>query len=168
MTLGERIATLRRCLGLSRENLAKGLGVDESTLRDWEHGKRRPLKRNMEKLDGCSSDFLPLLEMGSLSLGVNVLGGSENLLRLPAGTVVEGALLVYDLFAPENGHPVVLWLGSLVIDPYSAGVIVYYSSVTVNINEKGQLYAIRSISDYSDSLLALWTLVVTVGGSTSA
>ena len=51
MALGERIITLRCCLGLSREELAESLGVDESTLRDWEHGKRRPLKKNMERLD---------------------------------------------------------------------------------------------------------------------
>jgi DNA-binding transcriptional regulator YiaG len=51
LTLGERIVTLRRCLGLSREELAEPLRVDEFTLRDWEHGRRRPLKRNLEKLD---------------------------------------------------------------------------------------------------------------------
>jgi transcriptional regulator with XRE-family HTH domain len=51
MTIGERILTMRRCLGLSREELAKQLGVDESTLRDWEHGRRKPLKSNLAKLD---------------------------------------------------------------------------------------------------------------------
>jgi DNA-binding XRE family transcriptional regulator len=50
MSLGEQIVTMRRCRGLSREELAGRLGVDESTLRDWEHGERRPPKRNMEKL----------------------------------------------------------------------------------------------------------------------
>ena len=34
MALGERIVTARRCLGISREELAELLGVDESTLRD--------------------------------------------------------------------------------------------------------------------------------------
>ena len=52
MAFGERIVTMRRSLGLGREELAEGLGVDESTLRDWEHGRRRPLKRNVEKLAG--------------------------------------------------------------------------------------------------------------------
>jgi transcriptional regulator with XRE-family HTH domain len=51
MPLGERIVTIRRCLGLSREELAERLRVDESTLRDWEHGRRRPLKRNYAKLE---------------------------------------------------------------------------------------------------------------------
>ena len=51
MSLGERTVTLRHCLGLSREELAERLGVDESTLRDWEHGKRRPLKRNLGRLE---------------------------------------------------------------------------------------------------------------------
>jgi transcriptional regulator with XRE-family HTH domain len=51
MALGERTITMRRCLGMSREALAERLGVDESTLRDWEHGMRRPLKRNVEKLN---------------------------------------------------------------------------------------------------------------------
>ena len=63
MSLGERIVTLRRCLGLSREELAERLGVDESTLRDWEHGKRRALKRNLEKLDAVFSS-LPTLSTG--------------------------------------------------------------------------------------------------------
>jgi transcriptional regulator with XRE-family HTH domain len=58
MALGERIVTLRRCLGLSREDLAERLGVDESTLRDWERGKRRPLKRNMEKLNEVLGSLL--------------------------------------------------------------------------------------------------------------
>jgi len=60
MTLGERIVTMRRCIGLCREELAEQLGVDETTLRDWEHGKRRPIKRNLEKLDALFS-FLPSL-----------------------------------------------------------------------------------------------------------
>lgn len=51
MTLGERIVTLRRYLGLRREELAERLAVDKTTLRDWEHGKRRPLKANWEKLE---------------------------------------------------------------------------------------------------------------------
>lgn len=51
MTLGERVVTMRHFLGLSREEFAERLGVDETTLRNWEHGKKRPLKRNMEKLD---------------------------------------------------------------------------------------------------------------------
>ena len=41
MTLAERILKMRRYLGLSREELAKRLGVDESTLWDWELEKRR-------------------------------------------------------------------------------------------------------------------------------
>lgn len=51
ITLGERLITMRRCLGLSREGFAEQLGVDESTLRDWENGRRRPLRRNMRRLD---------------------------------------------------------------------------------------------------------------------
>jgi transcriptional regulator with XRE-family HTH domain len=58
MNLAERIVTMRRCLGLSREELAGRLGVDESSLRHWEHGSRRPLKRNVDKLEVF---FNPLL-----------------------------------------------------------------------------------------------------------
>lgn len=50
-TLGERITTVRRCFGLKREELAERLGVDPTTLRNWEHEKRCPLKKNTEKLD---------------------------------------------------------------------------------------------------------------------
>ena len=55
MTLGERVMTMRHCLGLSREEFAWRLGVDETSLRDWEQGKRRPLKRNREKLNETAS-----------------------------------------------------------------------------------------------------------------
>jgi DNA-binding XRE family transcriptional regulator len=58
MNLAERIVTMRRCIGLSREELAERLGVDESSLRHWEHRRRRPLKRNMDKLEVF---FNPLL-----------------------------------------------------------------------------------------------------------
>lgn len=53
-----RVLTLRCCLGLSREEFADQLGVDESALRDWEHGKRQPLRRNREKLEAMLDYFL--------------------------------------------------------------------------------------------------------------
>jgi DNA-binding transcriptional regulator YiaG len=56
--LGESIVTLRRCLGLSREELAGQLGVDESKLRDWEHGKKRPLKRNLKRVEAVLDSLM--------------------------------------------------------------------------------------------------------------
>jgi len=38
---GEELRLLRKCLGLSQEKLAKGLGIDPSTLWRWEKGKRK-------------------------------------------------------------------------------------------------------------------------------
>jgi transcriptional regulator with XRE-family HTH domain len=44
-SLPERLAVSRRSLGLSQKRLAKILGADESSLRSWESGRRRPSRR---------------------------------------------------------------------------------------------------------------------------
>jgi DNA-binding transcriptional regulator YiaG len=49
-TLGERIAVKRRLLGLSRDRLAKQLGVDEATLSKWESGQARPHGSRLHEL----------------------------------------------------------------------------------------------------------------------
>jgi transcriptional regulator with XRE-family HTH domain len=49
-TLGERIASKRRFLGLSRKRTAKRLGVDEATLARWESDRSRPLGRTLQDL----------------------------------------------------------------------------------------------------------------------
>jgi len=55
---GERLAAQRRALGISRQALAKALGVDESTVFRWETGKRIPrpaiLYRIDELLSSCA------------------------------------------------------------------------------------------------------------------
>jgi len=51
MTLPEHLKAVRRCLGLSQRHLAGLLGVDPSTVREWETGTRRPcpiLRRELE------------------------------------------------------------------------------------------------------------------------
>jgi transcriptional regulator with XRE-family HTH domain len=42
----ERLAAARKRLGLSQRKLAEKLGVDPTTVRDWEAGRHRPTKRN--------------------------------------------------------------------------------------------------------------------------
>jgi transcriptional regulator with XRE-family HTH domain len=48
--LGEMIVNSRRFHGLSQESLARRLGVDPSTLANWERDKRRPSRRYLERL----------------------------------------------------------------------------------------------------------------------
>jgi len=50
-TLGEKIKTYRKFLGLSQKKLANLLGIDVSTIGHWERGKNRPQKRHLEKLN---------------------------------------------------------------------------------------------------------------------
>ncbi len=48
--LGERIKKWRAEQGLFRRDLAKRLHADEMTIVNWEKGRVRPTKRNLEKL----------------------------------------------------------------------------------------------------------------------
>jgi transcriptional regulator with XRE-family HTH domain len=49
-TLGERILTARRLLGLSQGELARRLGVDPSTLGRWERDEARPSAKLSDNL----------------------------------------------------------------------------------------------------------------------
>ncbi len=49
-TLEERIKKWRLEQGLLQRNLAKIIGVNEMTIVNWEKGRVRPTKRNLEKL----------------------------------------------------------------------------------------------------------------------
>jgi DNA-binding XRE family transcriptional regulator len=49
-TLGERIKKLRLERGLFQRDLAKMIGVNEMTIVNWEKGRTRPTKRNLERI----------------------------------------------------------------------------------------------------------------------
>jgi len=49
-TLGEKIATSRRLLGLTQEELAHRLDIDPDTLRRWEKDKSRPSDSRVESV----------------------------------------------------------------------------------------------------------------------
>jgi transcriptional regulator with XRE-family HTH domain len=49
-TLGERLRAARRRLGLSHFDLAQQLGVDPTTLRNWEVGRRNPPVRYLPRI----------------------------------------------------------------------------------------------------------------------
>jgi transcriptional regulator with XRE-family HTH domain len=49
-TLGERIKKWRLERGLFQRNLAKLIGVDEMTIVNWEKGRTKPTKKNLEQL----------------------------------------------------------------------------------------------------------------------
>jgi DNA-binding transcriptional regulator YiaG len=58
VSLGEHIASKRRCLGLSLERASALIGVDEGTLRLWEIGERKPgpkLRQRIEVFIAASS-----------------------------------------------------------------------------------------------------------------
>jgi DNA-binding XRE family transcriptional regulator len=56
-TFGERIVYDRQLKGMSQENIARFIGVDPCTLRNWENGKRQPLKRYLKTLNTFVSTF---------------------------------------------------------------------------------------------------------------
>lgn len=56
-SLGEKIKTYRRNLGLTQKALAKQLKIDPTTLARWEKGKGKPVKEFLQTL----SDFFSSL-----------------------------------------------------------------------------------------------------------
>jgi transcriptional regulator with XRE-family HTH domain len=44
----QRLAAARRRLGLSQRKLAEKLGVDPTTVRDWEAGRHYPIQRSLD------------------------------------------------------------------------------------------------------------------------
>jgi transcriptional regulator with XRE-family HTH domain len=55
-TLGEQLKNKRRKLGISQRWLAKLLGVDFSTLGQWERGETQPMKRSCEIIQNFLND----------------------------------------------------------------------------------------------------------------
>jgi len=49
-SLGERILAYHRVMGTGQKELAHRLGVDPTTLSNWEKGKRQPSKQLMSRL----------------------------------------------------------------------------------------------------------------------
>ena len=47
-TLPEKVKTHRTRLGLSQRKFAKLLGVDPTTLADWETGRHKPVKKSLD------------------------------------------------------------------------------------------------------------------------
>jgi len=58
-TLGERIRKWRLEEGLFQRDLAKIIGVDEMTIVNWEKGRTKPIKQNLERLEKILGDLLP-------------------------------------------------------------------------------------------------------------
>jgi transcriptional regulator with XRE-family HTH domain len=47
-TIPERLATVRRALGLSQRKMAGKLGVDPGTLMGWEAGRHQPTRKSLD------------------------------------------------------------------------------------------------------------------------
>jgi len=50
-TLGQRISAFRRLRGLTQKDLARRLGVDPSTVANWERGEHRPTGHLLQRLN---------------------------------------------------------------------------------------------------------------------
>jgi transcriptional regulator with XRE-family HTH domain len=57
--LGERIIRARQALGMTQKELARRLGVDPTTLGQWERGERKPTKGLEEKIDSLLGSLNP-------------------------------------------------------------------------------------------------------------
>jgi transcriptional regulator with XRE-family HTH domain len=64
-TLPERLATVRKALGLSQRNLALSLGVDSGTLQSWEAGQHEPIGRNVELIERFLETFASSPALGN-------------------------------------------------------------------------------------------------------
>lgn len=49
-TFGERVRAIRAALGFSQEQLAEGVGADESTIAKWEREEHKPTESKMRAL----------------------------------------------------------------------------------------------------------------------
>lgn len=58
-TLPEKLIVYRKTLGLSREELAKTVGVDEGTLARWETGRSKLTKKCSEVIEAIFRPFWP-------------------------------------------------------------------------------------------------------------
>ena len=47
----ERLKAYRMLNGLSQRQLAQELGVDPTTVRDWENGKSKPMRKKRERVE---------------------------------------------------------------------------------------------------------------------
>ena len=59
--IGERIYLLRSRFGLSKKDLARDIGVDAATIRNWEMGKYYPNGYQLPRIADrfhCSIDYL--------------------------------------------------------------------------------------------------------------
>jgi DNA-binding transcriptional regulator YiaG len=50
-SLSERLATVRKMLGLSQQSLALVLGVDPGTCQSWEAGQHEPTRKRVELIE---------------------------------------------------------------------------------------------------------------------
>jgi DNA-binding XRE family transcriptional regulator len=56
-TLGKRIKKWRLERELFQVDSAKRIGVSEMTIVNWEKGRTKPIKQNLEKLEGLLGDL---------------------------------------------------------------------------------------------------------------
>ena len=61
-TLGGKLKMYRYTKGLNREKFSKILGVDETTLRDWEDSKHIPLPQNFKILQTLLNEVEDLIQ----------------------------------------------------------------------------------------------------------
>jgi predicted transcriptional regulator len=60
VTFGDYIRKWRLEQGLFQRDLAKVIGVDEMTIVNWETGKTKPAKNNLERIKNFCTNLIPL------------------------------------------------------------------------------------------------------------
>ena len=68
VTIGDVVKKLRTERGLFQKELAKGIGVDEMTIVNWEKSRTTPGRKHMERLEEFFSTNLEELMKGGSQL----------------------------------------------------------------------------------------------------
>lgn len=83
MTVGERIASLRKNLGLSQASLAAATGVSRSAVAQWETDRSGQLRDHLSRIAAALDVSVEVLLHGPAARGGEALTGDElALLRL--------------------------------------------------------------------------------------
>ena len=88
MAFAERLKELRKQANLTQVELAKRLGIGQSSYADWERGKKKPTQENLVKISqvfGVSIDYL----VGNSEENLGELDNIELLFRMNSKGLTE-------------------------------------------------------------------------------
>lgn len=106
--VSEKVQIIRRCNGLSQEELARQLGVSFPTVNAWERGRSQPYPRHQRAIDAM---YEKAIRNDASRLVLIVEDDSSSALVLT--DYVEMALPGWKSMAIDNGYEAMLQLGLL-------------------------------------------------------